>query len=242
MGGDFSLQTPALSTRSMNYLAHGYRFLDSPLFLAGTAVPDWLSVVNRRVRARSRLVQPIVDATDCNVVRDVGRGILQHHQDDDTFHRCESFQQMEAQLSARFRRQMPDKYDHRPGFLGHIVVELMLDATLVARDETLLNRYYSAMSLVDSSVVARAVNRMATREADRLAWFIDRFREEKFLEDYADDERMFVRINQVLHRVNLPVMEKTNIEVLAWARQLLSDRGQELLDVVTGAGQGTDRA
>ncbi|MEO2027283.1 MAG: hypothetical protein ABGZ23_15535, partial [Fuerstiella sp.] len=127
----------------MNYLAHGYRFLDSPLFLVGTAVPDWLSVVNRRVRARSRLVQPVVDATDCNDVRDIGRGILQHHHDDDAFHRCAPFQQMEADLSAQFRRHMPDKYDHRPGFLGHIVVELMLDAALAARDETLLSRYYA---------------------------------------------------------------------------------------------------
>jgi hypothetical protein len=134
---------------------------------------------------------------------------------------------------------MPDRYDHRPGFLGHIVVELMLDATLAARDETLLDRYYSAMNLVDSAAVESAVNQMATRPTDRLAWFIDRFREERFLEDYADDERMFVRINQVLNRVKLPVMDKTNIEVLAWARQLLLDRGQELLDVVVG--QGTDR-
>ena len=224
----------------MNYLAHGYRFLDSPLFLAGTAVPDWLSVVNRRVRTRSRLVRPAVEGTDCNNVRDVGRGILQHHHDDDAFHRSESFQQLEAELGVQFRRGMPDRYDHRPGFLGHIVVALMLDATLAARDETLLDRYYSAMSQVDSTTVEWAVNQMATRTTDRLAWFIDRFREERFLDDYADDERIFVRINQVLNRVKLPVMDKTNIEVLSWARQLLLDRGQELLDVVTG--QGTDCA
>ena len=33
----------------MNYFAHGVRFLEDPYFLAGTAVPDWLSVVDRRV-------------------------------------------------------------------------------------------------------------------------------------------------------------------------------------------------
>ncbi|MEO2015436.1 MAG: hypothetical protein ABGZ53_13795 [Fuerstiella sp.] len=224
----------------MNYLAHGYQFLDCPLFLAGTAVPDWLSVVNRRVRARSRLVQPVVDATDCNDVRDIGRGILQHHRDDDAFHRCESFQQMEAILAAQFRRHMPDKYDHRPGFLGHIVVELMLDAALAAKDETLLDRYYAAMSLVDSRKVERAVNQMATRQTDRLAWFIDRFLEERFLEDYVDDDRIFFRINQVLHRVKIPALEKTSIEVLTSARELLLQRGQELLDVVTVSGKGTE--
>ena len=28
----------------VNYFAHGLRFLNRPHFLAGTAVPDWLSV------------------------------------------------------------------------------------------------------------------------------------------------------------------------------------------------------
>ena len=224
-------------TQSMNYLAHGYRFLDSPLFLAGTAVPDWLSVVNRRVRARGQLTQSVVDATDCKHVRDIGRGILQHHRDDDTFHRCAPFQQMEADLSRQFRRHMPDKYDHRPSFLGHIVVELMLDAALAAKDETLLDRYYAAMNLVDSGQVERVVNQMATTQTDRLGWFIDRFREERFLEDYVDDERIFVRINQVLRRVKLPAMENSAIAVLASARELLLQRGNELLEVVAATGK-----
>ncbi|MEO2028615.1 MAG: hypothetical protein ABGZ23_22305, partial [Fuerstiella sp.] len=141
-----------------------------------------------------------------------------------------------------FRRHMPDKYDHRPGFLGHIVVELMLDAALAARDETLLSRYYAAMSSVDSSMIERAVNQMATRQTDRLAWFIDRFLEERFLEDYADDERIFFRINQVLQRVKLPAMEKSAIEVLASARELLLQRGHELLDVVPVADTDRDCA
>ena len=37
----------------MNYFAHGHRFVDDPYFLAGTAVPDWLSVVDRKVRVRA---------------------------------------------------------------------------------------------------------------------------------------------------------------------------------------------
>ena len=38
----------------MNYFAHGWNYVDAPYVLAGTAVPDWLSVVDRRVRARAR--------------------------------------------------------------------------------------------------------------------------------------------------------------------------------------------
>ena len=87
----------------MNYLAHGIRFLDRPLFLAGTAVPDWLSVVNRRVRVRSKRVQPIVAESSDPSIQEVGGGILQHHADDDAFHRSELFQRLEVSGGCRYR-------------------------------------------------------------------------------------------------------------------------------------------
>lgn len=216
----------------MNYLAHGYRFLDNPLFLAGTAVPDWLSVVDRKVRARRRLVAPIVAVTHDDQVRQIGLGILQHHQDDDRFHRCAAFQSLEAEFSGRFRRHMPDRYDHRPAFLGHIVAELMLDATLADRDPDLLDRFYNAMSEVDAALVETVVNTMSTRPTDQLAWFIERFRQERFLDDYAQNESLAMRLNQVLRRVRLPLMEPAVIEVLEYARWRLRECADDLLQAV----------
>lgn len=216
----------------MNYLAHGYRFLDQPLYLAGTAVPDWLSVVNRKVRARVRLVTPVVESTDSDEVRQIGQGILQHHKDDDVFHRCEPFMEMESLVGAEFRKLMPGKFDHRPGFLGHIVVELMLDALLDAADPGILDQFYLTMGKVDSVLVESTVNLMSTRSTDKLSWFIGKFCEERFLYDYRQDKGMFFRLNQVLKRVKLPQMDSECVAVLATARQLLKERGQELLDLV----------
>ena len=42
----------------MNFFSHGFRYLDQPYLLAGTAVPDWLSYVDRKIRARRRLAEP----------------------------------------------------------------------------------------------------------------------------------------------------------------------------------------
>ncbi|MEZ6063773.1 MAG: hypothetical protein R3C19_25780 [Planctomycetaceae bacterium] len=216
----------------MNYLAHGYRFLNDPLFVAGTAVPDWLSVADRKVRARRRLVQPVVEKTTSPHVKTIGRGILQHHADDDVFHRCELFQQLSSELATEFRGGMPDEFDHRPGFLGHIVVELMLDAALAEDDPGLLDQYYATLGEVDSSVIEDVVNGMATRQTQRLAWFIDRFREERFLYDYRDDATLLVRLNQVLRRVKLPVLPASGMETLAFARRLLRRHASDLLATV----------
>lgn len=219
----------------MNYLSHGYRFLDRPLFMAGTVVPDWLSVVNRKVRARSRLVQPVVDTTGDDDIREVGLGILQHHHDDAVFHSSPVFMELEGVVGAEFRTIMPDKFDHRPGFLGHIVVELMLDAVITEKEPALLDEFYNTMDSVNAETVQTAVNQMATRSTDKLAWFIGQFCEVKFLYDYATDEGMSFRLNQVLHRVRLPEMPAEAIRVLAKARQLLRHHSDELLKYVAEA-------
>lgn len=216
----------------MNYLAHGYRFLDRPLFLAGTALPDWLSVVNRRVRVRSRTTKPFLEAATLEDDRELAAGILQHHADDDRFHRSETFMMLEAKLAASFRQQMPDPFDHRPGFLGHIVVELMLDATLAARQPDLLDRFYRAMAEVPEQHVQRTVNRIAPVSTDRLAYFIGRFRDERFLYDYAADESMRYRLNQVMRRVRLPALEASVTSVLAEAREVVNEHADDLLQPV----------
>ena len=80
--------------------------------LAGTAVPDWLSVVDRKVRVRRRNVSELL-----KTLKDddhfIAVGVLQHLHDDDLFHRSTRFMMMESELSGRFRSIMPDRYDHR---------------------------------------------------------------------------------------------------------------------------------
>ena len=77
---------------------------------------------------------------------------------------------------------------------------------------------------------------MATRSTDKLAWFIGQFCEVKFLYDYATDEGMAFRLNQVLKRVKLPSMPSEAIRVLAKTRQLMRYQGNALLKHVENAG------
>jgi len=73
---------------------------------------------------------------------------MQHHADDDAFHSSVEFQDLCESLFVLFRRLMPDRYDHRPGLLGHIVTELLLDNELARRDPTLLPRYYETLEAI----------------------------------------------------------------------------------------------
>lgn len=215
----------------MNYLAHGFRFLDSPLMVAGTAVPDWLSVADRRVRVRSRRIHEQLDSMNSDL-RTIAEGMLQHLHDDDLFHRSVRFVMLEAELSSRFRKIMPDRFDHRPGFLGHIVIELLLDDFIAQQMPEVLDDYYAALSQVSALQIQEAVNAVAARSTDRLAGFVQQFQASQFLYDYADDSRLLGRLNQVMKRVTLPSLEADCLPVLREARQMLTQHGEELLYAV----------
>ena len=217
----------------MNYLAHGYRFLDQPIFLAGTAVPDWLRVSDPRVRARAKLTAATLENSDDEPFQQLCRGILQHHADDDLFHASIVFQQISEQLATSFRLIMPDCYDHRPGILGHIVTELLLDNELARRDPTLLPRYYKALDFIESEWIQSAVNRIVRKPAYELSRFVDIFCDVQFLYDYAANSQLLYRLNQVFGRAQLEPLNEKVFGVFDEARELLRVRSMDLLEFTT---------
>lgn len=212
----------------MNYLAHGIRFLDRPYVLAGTAVPDWLSVADRPVRLREKHVRPVADDSR-TVPADVAAGVLQHLEDDRWFHRTPAFFETTGRLTRLFRDALGPDDGYRPGFLGHIMTEMILDGVLAERHSGLLDDYYRALNHVDAGQVQRAVNGMAPAGTDRLAGFIVRFREARFLEDYLEPDRLLFRLNQVLGRIKLKPLPEETTTVLPAAWETVKSRADQLL-------------
>lgn len=212
----------------MNYFAHGFRFVDDPYFLAGTAVPDWLSVVDRRVRVRPREAEAAADHEDALLAR-VARGVARHHADDARFHATPAFSDLSLRFTVAIRDLLPPDDGLRPSFLGHILVELLLDAALIDERPGLIDAYYRSMQEVEAWVVEEAVNRLASRRTERLSFFIPAFTRERFLCDYADDAKLHYRLNQVMKRVGLQPLPETFCELLPSARRAVGERRHELL-------------
>jgi hypothetical protein len=212
----------------VNYFAHGLHHLDRPLFLAGTAVPDWMSVADRAVRVRPKLIEPLLtdDSPDC---AETASGILRHFEDDDWFHSTRAFALTTAELTHRFVRLLPDDAGMRPGFLGHIVTEMLLDAVLIGDHREQLDTYYAVLESVDPEDVQSVVNRCARGSTSRLAPLIPLFLRERFLYDYLEAPRLLHRLNQVLRRVKLQPLPAAAVEVLVAGREIVADRRDELL-------------
>jgi len=220
----------------VNYFAHGRRFIDDPYFLAGTAVPDWLNVVDRRVRVRGKHAQVYANDPDPRLAA-LARGIAQHHHDDGWFHSTAAFAELSWRLTVRIRDALAPDDGLRPSFLGHILVEILLDAVLIAEEPARLEAYYAAMQTLDAEFVQAGVNRMAPQASDRLALLLPRFSRERFLFDYADDENLCYRLNQVLRRVKLAVLPDEFRGLLPEARREVAERKSALLEEV-GSGSG----
>lgn len=212
----------------MNYFAHGRNYTHDPYFLAGTCVPDWLGVIDRRNRARSRVAKTLFEDEN-PIVAAVARGVAQHHADDAWFHETPAFFNLQAVLTKSVRAVLPADDRHRPSFLGHILVELLLDAELIEENPARLTDYYAALDNLDPQVVMSAVNRITPRPVEGLAALIPRFSAERFLSDYLEDAKLCFRLNQVMRRVKLPELPGEFLAVLPDARGLVRERRVELL-------------
>lgn len=210
----------------MNYLSHGFRFVEDPYFVAGTALPDWMSVLDRRNRARSSIAAELVDDADANLAS-MARGVMQHHEDDRWFHQTEAF----ATLSTRFAVELRDYVlvSHQAGFLGHIAVELLLDSVLIEDVPARLDAYYNALTKLDPHAIQSLAQRLLPRPVERLGLLVPRFIAERFLADYADDAALWKRLNHVMRRVGLAPLPETVIAWLATARTRVRDTADQLL-------------
>jgi hypothetical protein len=218
----------------VNYLAHGWRFVHDPYYLAGTAAPDWLSVIDRKIRLRSRTAVEFINDPDPILVA-VARGVVQHHTDDASFHATPAFNELSLRFAVEIRDRLPGDEGFRPSFLGHILVELLLDATLIEEEPRRLDDYYAALSSIDPAATELAISRLATRPTDRMAILIPRFITERFLYDYLDDSRLLIRLNHIMSRVRLPPLPPELAGAFPSLRQPVRERMAELLALPTSA-------
>ena len=212
----------------MNYYAHARMFLDDPYFVAGTAVPDWLSVLDRRMRVRSRAALTLKSHTDGRVAA-LASGIVQHHHDDGWFHQTRAFAELNLELTAEVRLVLHPDDGFRPSFLGHVLVEILLDAALIAAAPEKLDAYYTALAGVDPRLVGDVVNQMATRPPDLWPVFIPNFCAERFLYEYLEDAKLLTRLNRVMRRVQLPPLPDEFLTILPAARHAVAQRRDGLL-------------
>jgi hypothetical protein len=212
----------------MNFLAHGYCWLDRPYFLAGTAVPDWLVVADRSLRLRWDCVEAHCAETD-GAAGELLQGMLQHLRDDLRFHSNSAFIRVSRRLTRQVVKVLGEKETFLSAFLGHLVIELLLDAAVAREDFSRISRYYHALAAVSPELIESVVSNICGRPTDRLAPMIRRFLGAQVLWDYLDDGALMNRVNQILGRVGISPVGEEFLRVLPEARLWVEAERDRLL-------------
>jgi hypothetical protein len=184
----------------MNYLAHAWVLPEGapPGVVLGCALPDMLSAVDRRA---PRLTADAAGRLEAAGERDLARGVRAHQAADASFHALPAFQEG--------RRLAPALEGVRGFFLGHILLEMLLDAALAGRTPGLTAGFYAALEAVDLERTVRACSRATGAPTDptRFLEAAGRFLTMRFLFDYATDDGILLRLGQVLGRARQPLGE-----------------------------------
>lgn len=205
----------------MNCFAHALPWLGDPWMVAGTCLPDWLAVADRRLRIRERTARQWIGSTDRDLDR-LAAGVVRHHQDDHWFHGGPEFQSLNIALSLELRDLQESTSSLQTNLAAHIVIEMLIDGRLDELHPGMLEEYYRQLDQIPAAQLASHVEAMTGRDAQAIALLFDRFRRERFLFDYARDEGVLYRLNRVLIRVGLPALPMPVLDWLPSVRQRVS--------------------
>ncbi|TWT98650.1 hypothetical protein [Stieleria varia] len=217
----------------MNFLCHAMPYFDEPLVAISTGVPDWLSVIDRKIRARGRSAMLHLNSPD-DELRQVAQGILHHVNDDRWFHSTAAFVETNMALAVQLRDRLPGDEGFRPTFVGHILIEIFLDAFWLRDRAEIGRQYYALFDEQRARIVQRCVNVITGKPTDRLAETMLRFADSRFLLDYLDPEKLLMRLNQVMKRVNLPLLPDTLLPWLTEAGEMIESRRRRFLTRADG--------
>jgi len=212
----------------VNFLAHGFRHLDDPWFVAGTALPDWLRMLDRRARAPADVVLAFAADADPRAAS-LARGVLRHHEDDRRFHGSAAFAAARGETTAVLREVLSSADGHRPSFIAHLVVEMNLDAALAEESPDLLDRYYGALGSIAPGQLDDVVRRVLPNPPSGSASILARFVTERFLADYADPRTLAARLDRVLRGARQPALPRDFADVVPRTRACVASRTAELL-------------
>ena len=212
----------------MNCFTHALPYLDDEYIAVGCCIPDWLSAADRKCRVRDKNATPFVDHDD-SIVGRVAQGIVNHHRDDAWFHDAPAFHELSLKYAVELRELFDNERTMRTGFVGHVVIELFLDAYLHQTNPGVLESYYEKVASVDFAKVQNAINLFATKPTDQLVPEIERVLRVRYLFDYETNEGTTMRINKVLARIGLPILDERVLPWMEKARQEVYSRVDDLL-------------
>lgn len=190
----------------MNFISHFYldRDVQNSLFIAGSITPDLMSIYNSGLRIKNSHLKRFHSNLHPDVPESFVRGLARHFFVDRIFHSSVHFTAETQRISRELAERFPQYDIQRKFFIGHILLELLLDKILIDSHPDLLNEFYAHFSRPEEYLLMQnATAEVSGHDLPKYTSFLKKFYDHKYLRQYQRYEHIVFVLNQILRRVRI---------------------------------------
>lgn len=189
----------------MNFIAHYYpgSHIPSPEFHLGLVLPDMVRISNKTLRLKP-IAEPL---TLLESPMQVGMNL--HFDSDHFFHNTEFFKQGSTRLT-ELARSFPFQQITRSSFIGHILLELLLDRWLLIHQPAQGHSFYKSLSEVNPIVLSDLFNSQEKQpHLSDFKSFLGKFIGYRYLLLYPKDDELAYALTRIYFRATglLPTLD-----------------------------------
>lgn len=181
----------------MNFLSHYTVHHNSePVFNFGLLFPDFLGIISRGYKLKQ--FKKDFGSKNTHFLN----GIAHHELADALWHESIFFREKCAGIKKILNDFGFVDKPFRPFFMSHVMLEILLDRTIVLKEERLTDDMYTSLEAVEKELIEN-INEIhpATREFGR---FFANFRSNRYVFSYGSNEMFIYALNRLFSRVNHP--------------------------------------
>lgn len=188
----------------MNFLAH--YFFDgvnnAPPYNLGTVLPDLMGMVRRGWKLAYKDLHKPFDPLQ----QAIAEGVIAHLQMDEWFHKTSFFQAGREKVKLTLLNAGIQFPPHRPGFLAHIMLELLLDRLIIKHYPKVVSNFYQELEQVEMATIRTFFHAAGQPFDEHFPGFFSKFLEKRFVFRYADDQQLLKALNSIGQRVRQPAI------------------------------------
>lgn len=196
----------------MNFLAHFYfdGVASAPYYNLGLVLPDLMGMVKRGWKFKQSHLQNHLFP----VHKAIASGALAHLEMDDWFHNTNFFVKSRSLVKATLEKARVTYPPYRPGFLSHVLLELLVDRLIVMHYPEKASEFYNELANVDLEKLRSFFGSIDLPFDEHFPCFFTRFVNNQSAFRYAQDSALLEALNQISRRVSQPVFTSTQMNDL----------------------------
>ncbi|MEM0995846.1 MAG: hypothetical protein AAGN35_02150 [Bacteroidota bacterium] len=190
----------------MNFISHFYadRGVQDALFIVGTVTPDLMSIYNAKYRVKNSHLNKFDRLAHPEVPRSFLKGLERHFFVDRIFHDSDNFRRETERISQELPLRLPQYDIQRKFFIGHLLLELLMDKIIIDRDPRILEEFYGHFADARQyAPLQQFTGLVAGHTLGTYVSFLRKFYENKYLYKYQEYAHLIWVLGQLLRRVRV---------------------------------------